>query len=93
MNAPPRSLCGAARLVGEITDDLVADLRFERQVETVRGLGPRAVGELLMEIGEQRACGSLIEMRLREYAAIPPETLRELDGDEFPRPPLYPVKS
>ncbi len=46
MNAPPRSLCGAARPVGEITDDLVADLRFERQVEKLQHL-PREQLEVL----------------------------------------------
>ena len=92
MNAPPRSLCGAARPVGEITDDLVADLRFERQAEQLHALGPRAIGELLMEIGEQRHCGTFIEQRLRAYAALDPETVQALDGDEFPRPPLYEVQ-
>ena len=81
------------RPIGEAIDDLVGRLRFHRQVERLHSLGPRAIGELLAEIGEQRSCRTYIEMRLRAYAAIPPETLRELDGDRFPRPPLYEVKS
>ncbi len=44
--------------LGEIIDDRVADLRFQRQVEKLHELGPRAYGELLAEIGEQRASGN-----------------------------------
>ena len=91
MTAPPRSLSGATRPVGEITDDLVADLRFHRQVEKIHGLGPRATGELLAEIGEQQHCRTFIDRRLAAYAALDPEVIRELDGDEFPRPPLHEV--
>ncbi len=80
------------RPIAEAIDDLVDRLRFHRQVEKLYRLGPRAIGELLAEIGEQRRCRTFIEMRLREYAALDPEVVRELDGDQFPRPPLYPVK-
>ncbi len=75
----------------EVVQDLVAELRLHRQVEKLHRLGPRATGELLAEIGEQRHCGTFIEQRLRAYAALDPEVVRELDGDEFPRPPLYEV--
>ena len=81
------------RPIAEAIDDLVDRLRFHRQVERLQSLGPRAIGELLAEIGEQRRCRTFIEMRLRAYAALDPEVVRELDGDQFPRPPLYPVKS
>ncbi len=83
--------CGALRPIGEVVDDLVADLRFHREAEKLHTLGARPYGELLLEIGEQFGIRTFIEQRLREYAAIPPETLRELDGNEFPRPPLYQV--
>ncbi len=65
---------------------------IHREAEKLHTLGPHPYGELLAEIGEQRRCRTFIEMRLRAYAAIPPETLCELDGDRFPRPPLYEVK-
>ncbi len=83
---------GSPRLLGEVADDLVGELRFHRQVEKLHRLGPRATGELLTEIGEQRKCRTFIDMRLRVYAALDPEVIRKLDGDEFPRPPLYEVK-
>ena len=84
--------CGTLQPVGEVVDDLVGELRFHRQVEKLHRLGPRATGELLTEIGEQRGIRTFIERRLRAYAALDPEVVRELDGDEFPRPPLYKVK-
>ncbi len=85
--------CGAFNPVGEVVDDLVANLRFQRQIEKLHRLGPRPYGELLAEIGEQLKCRTFIDQRLRAYAALDPEVVRELDGGEFPRPPLYRVKS
>ena len=85
--------CGAFNPVGKVVDDLVGELKFHRQAENLHRLGPRATGELLKEISEQRGIRSFIDERLRAYAALDPEVIRDLDGDEFPRPPLYPVKS
>ena len=59
---------------------------IHREAEKLHALGPRPYGELLAEIGEQRRCRTFIEMRLREYAAIPPETLRELDDERKTKP-------
>ena len=69
----------------------VADLALRRTVERVHGLGPRAVYELLVEIGEQRLCRTYLERRIRRYSEIDPEHLEALGGDTFPRPPLYEV--
>ena len=84
--------CGALRPIGEVADDLVADLRFHREAEKLHTFGPRPYAELLMEIGEQFKCRTFIDRRLRAYARLDPEVIRELDGDKFPRPPLYEVK-
>ena len=78
-------------LSGEIATQAVADLTFRHMVERVHGLGPRAVHELLVEIGEQRLCRTYVEQRVRRYAEIDPEHLAALGGDRFPRPPLYEV--
>ena len=67
---------------------VVADLEFRRDVERLHRLGPRAVCELLTEIGEQRLCRTFIEQRVRRYSEIDPDHLTALDGDTFPRPPL-----
>ena len=71
----------------------VADLAFRRTVERIHGLGPRAVYELLVEIGEQRLCRTYLEQCVRRYSEIDPEHLAALGGDKFPRPPLYEVVS
>ena len=85
--------CGTLRPLGEVVDDLVGELRFHRQVKRLHSLGPRAVGELLAEIGEQRQCRTFIDQRLKAYAALDPEILRELGGDQFPRPRLHKAAS
>ncbi len=85
--------CGTMRPIGEVARDLVGELKFHREAEKLHVLGPRPYGELLAEIGERFACRTFIDQRLRAYAALDPDVVRKLDGDEFPRPPLYRVKS
>jgi hypothetical protein len=83
---------GQPRRLGKVVTDLVDDLRFRRQVGKLHALGPRAMAELLAEIGEQRACRTFIDQRLEAYSELNPELVKALDGDEFPRPPIYEVK-
>jgi hypothetical protein len=47
----------------------------------------------LAEIGEQRACRTFIDQRLETYAALDPELVKAIEGDKFPRPPIYEVKT
>ncbi len=79
--------------LGEATGNLVAHLTFKRNVERLHAIGPRVVGELLTEIGEQRSCQTFIGQRLEVYAALDPEIVRALKGDQFPRPPLHKAPS
>ena len=79
--------------VSQMAVAIVCDLRFQRDIERFYKLGPRALGELLVEIGEQRLCRTYIENRVRSYGSISPEYLSALGGDAFPRPPLYGVQS
>ena len=67
------------------------DIQFQRDIERLYKLGPRALGELLAEIGEQRLCRTYLELRIRRYAEIDPKHLAALDADHFPRPPIYEV--
>ena len=83
---------GPPRLLGEVADNLVVDLRRHRQVEHLHTLGLRAMDELLKEVGEQRGCQTFIDMRLKAYAKLDPEIVKVLGAGEFPRPPLYEVK-
>ena len=61
--------------LGAVLTPVVADLEFRRDVERLHRLGPRAVCELLTEIGEQWLCRTFIEQRVRLYAEIDPDHL------------------
>jgi hypothetical protein len=78
--------------LGEVVGEIVDDLRFHHQVEKLHELGPRATGELLLEIAECLGCRTLVDQRLEAISALDPEVVRELGGDTFPRPPIYEVK-
>ncbi len=57
---------------------------FERQVEHLHRLGPRAVAELLIEIAHCTGQSGLIADRLQAYAKLDPAVLRAIGGDKFP---------
>ena len=78
--------------VGDLTEDRVSDLTFQRNVKKLCQIGERAVGELLAEIGQQRGIRTFIDLRLAAYAQLDPESVRAVGGDTFTRPPLYEVK-
>ena len=81
--------CGTLKPIGAVVDDLLNNLIFARRVEQLHALGPRAFGEMLAEIGEQRGCRTFIDQRLMAYAELDPEVVKALGADRFPRPPLY----
>ena len=87
---PARRARGLEQLSAVLTP-VVTDLEFRRNVKRLHRLGPRAVCELLAEIGEQRLCRIFVEQRVQRYAEIDPDHLAALDGDTFPRPPLREV--
>ena len=66
----------------------VRDLRLQHDVERLHRLGPRAIFELLSEIGRQRQCLTLVEDCARRYADLDPTVVRELGGDRFAGLPL-----
>ncbi len=55
-------------------------------------LGPRAVGELLAEIGAERSVMTVIDQKLDTYANLEPETLEVTGGDRFWPAPVYEVQ-
>ncbi len=71
------------RSIGEVAADVVADLRFRRKVQRLHNLGPRAVGELLAEVGAERGVQTIIEQKLDRYAEIDPDALEAAGGDKF----------
>ena len=79
------------RPIGQITAELVANMRFRRQVEHLHSLGPRVVGELLAEIGAERSIMKLIEQKIDTYAGLDPKALEATGGNAFWPAPLREV--
>lgn len=67
--------------------DHAAERAFDRQVEALHRLGPRAVAEFLREIGARGMRWALIEQLLARYARLDPAVVRAVGGDRFPPPP------
>src|SRR4051812_4236975 len=65
---------------------ILADLRFEREVEALCRLGPRAVAELLARIGRDYLIRTAIDQLVADSARrLTPELLAALGGDRFPQ--------
>lgn len=62
--------------------------RFARLVEHLHALGPRAVGEFLVEVADPEDLFLVLE----RYARLHPETVRALGCDQFPSPPMILVR-
>ena len=73
--------------------DLIRELRRRRHVERLHRLGPRAVDELLLDIGAERHCMTAIEDKLARYAELDPGLVTAVGGDRFPKPMLMVVST
>ena len=62
----------------------LAEERFRRDVERLHELGPRAVLELLVELGQERLLRIEIEHKVRRYAEIDPAALSVTGADRIP---------
>ena len=87
------SVCGTFRRVGAVAAEVIADLRFRRQVEYVHALGPRVTAELLAEIGAERGIRTVIDQKLDRYAVLDPDTIEAAGGNDFWPTPLHAVRS
>ena len=68
------------------------DVRFERNVQLLHQLGPRALAEFLGELGAERLLRSEIEAKLRRYTRLDPDAVRALGADQFASMPLYLIR-
>jgi hypothetical protein len=68
-----------------------ADPRFRRLVAHIHDLGPRATGELLLEIGRAYGIEDDIARGLEIYGEIDPELVVALGADRWPPPPIHVV--
>jgi len=69
--------------IGQIAAEVVADMKFRRQVLRLHRLGPRVTAELLAEIGAERSITTIIDQKLKKYASLDPEALEATGGDDF----------
>ena len=69
--------------IGPITAEVVADLRFRRQVQRLHRQGDRVLGEFLAEIGAERGIQTIIDRKIDIYTRLDPETLEVTGGDGF----------
>ncbi len=74
--------------IGSLAADLVGNPRFRRQVEHLYSLGPRAIAELLAEIGAERGIRTVIDQKLDRFCQLRPEALSAAGGDRFPAVPV-----
>ena len=74
-----------------MTDDAGknAEMRFRQSVERLYRLGPRAVFELLAEIGRERSIQTIIDQKAARYAAMPPAVVEALGAGYLPPTPIY----
>jgi hypothetical protein len=64
-------------------EQIRAQLARQRDTQRLHDLGPRAVLELLEEIGCNHDIVDDVSKRLAGYARIDPRVLRHLGGDRF----------
>jgi hypothetical protein len=67
------------------------DLRFRHDVIRLHALGPRAVYELLAELGASRLLRTEIEQLVGCYADLDPDIVRAVGADKLP--PLPPLRA
>ena len=75
-----------------VTADAVADLRRQRHVRNLHRLGPRALNELLVEIGSERGITTIIERKIERYAGLDVDAPELAGGGRFPAPPMHGVR-
>ena len=73
--------------INQITAEAISNLRRQRQIQHVYGLGHRAVHELVRDV----AGGADLDHALATYARLTPGLLRAVGGDRFPPAPIRKV--
>lgn len=63
------------------------DPKQSRQIEIIWNLGPRVVGELLVEISDPVD----LDLALTRYARLDVDVVRALGADQFPPNPIHEV--
>lgn len=79
------------RLLGEITQDIIAEMRFNRDVQALHRLGARVLYEYLAELGRDHMIRTAIEAKLERYLQLSPAMLKLTGGDGFAPSPVRAV--
>ena len=70
------------------------ELRLQRDIEHLHGLGARAVGEFVLELARTWDMpDAAIVDALAAYRRLDAETVHAFGADRFPSLPIYPVKA
>jgi len=69
----------------------IGDVRFWRAIQQLHRRGPRAYGELLLELAATRILRSEIEALVARYAGLDPAALALAGGDRMPPTILHDV--
>ena len=83
---------GTFQPIGRIAAEIVADLKFRRQVIHLHRQGPRAIGEFLAGLGAELGVQSPIERKLDTFAELEPEALEAAGGNSFSPTPIHEVR-
>ena len=78
--------------VGPIAAVIVADIRFRRKIERLHQRGPRAVLEVLAEIGAERSIMTTIDQVLDQHLDVSDQVLEAVGGDRLPPVPIHEVR-
>ena len=82
---------GEFRSIGAIAAEIVAGLKFRRQVIRLRRQGDRALCEAFAHLGAKHSIQTSIEQTIEHFIELEPEILEAAGGDRFPPNPLYEV--
>ena len=80
------------RPVGPISAEVVAGLRFRRQVQRLHQQGDRVLGKLLAHLGAKHGIQTSVERTAEHFAELDPATLEIASYDDFWQPPLHEVR-
>ncbi len=77
---------------GKVAAQFVANPQFQRKVDHLHRLGPRAVGEMLAHLGAKHSIQTSIEQTVDHFAELEPEALDAAGGNRFWPAPLYKIR-
>jgi hypothetical protein len=69
--------------------EILNDLNFPRRTQHLWRLGPRATGELLLELAAISGRRTWLDQRLDDYAAIDPAAVEAARAHDWPVPLLH----